>query len=132
MSHNIAIAFRAYLKGNTGMKLLSDAATHRVTYEGITNFEPLADFDRKNIESLPCACKEMIISITADITNGIAVEPELPDSNLSSISIRCLIVSIQATKYYTIIGRIVNVANMHWSNNISIFNTDFESYKELK
>ena len=42
MPHNVAVAFRAYLKGNTGMKLLSDAATHRVTYEGITNFEPLA------------------------------------------------------------------------------------------
>ena len=54
----VTLAFKAWLKANSNMKLSSDAAVTRLTYEGITNMESLIDFDKKSIESLPNTCKE--------------------------------------------------------------------------
>ena len=131
MPPNVSASFRAYLKANTGMKLLSDAAVIRITYEGISNFESLADFDKKSIESLPRTCKETIIAIAEDVPNGIAAEPEVPGSNLSSISVRRLIVAMHAVKFYSSIGRTVTTANMHWKDTLSTFKQDYEFYEDL-
>ena len=43
-------AFKSWLKLGTNMKLSSDAAVLRLTYEGITNYDSLLDFDTKSIE----------------------------------------------------------------------------------
>ena len=67
-------AFRAWLKGNTGMKLRSDAAVQCLLYEGINNFESLTHFDKRSIEQMPTICKEGIDAIDADAENGIAAE----------------------------------------------------------
>lgn len=98
-------AFSNWLKTNTNMKLLSDAAVLRITYEGITTFDALRDFDDKSIQGLPAICKETIPAITADVGLGIAAEPEVPGANVGSISVRRLCVAVDAAKYYHSIGR---------------------------
>lgn len=45
--------FKNWLKAGTNMKLSSDASVTRITHEGITNFDSLADFDKKSIKCLP-------------------------------------------------------------------------------
>ena len=38
--------FKSYLKQTINIKLSSDAVLTRVTYEGITDFESIRDFDK--------------------------------------------------------------------------------------
>ena len=78
------------------MKLTSDRAVVRITYEGIMTYESLLDFDRKAIQGLPSICKETIPAIPADAANGIAAEAEVPGANISSISVQRLIVAVNA------------------------------------
>ena len=113
------------------MKLSSDRAVTRVTYEGITSFDSLTDFDKKSIESLSRICKETIPAIPADAASGIAAEPSVPGANVSSISIRRLITSMHAAKYYTSINRTMTTQDMHYANVLSNFKIEWESYEEL-
>jgi hypothetical protein len=57
----VTASFKNWLKGNTTMKLSSDAAVLRLLQEGLTNFDSLTDFDKKSLERLPSVCKETII-----------------------------------------------------------------------
>ncbi len=131
MPPTVTNAFRSWLKSNPNMKLSSDAAVNRITYEGITNFESLLDFDDKSIESLSTICKETIPEITEDIGNGIAAEAEVNGANISSISIRRLIVAVQAAKYYSSIGRTMTNANMHYNNVLKGFKVEWDAYSAL-
>ena len=81
------------------MKLSSNAAVLRLTKEGITNFESLTDFDKKSMERLPATCKETIAQIARDRANNIPAENEVPGANISSISVRRLIVAMNAAEY---------------------------------
>ena len=74
MPPTVTNSFKTWLKGNVNMKLSSDAAVTRVTYEGITNFESLTDFDKTSIEYLPRTYKEKILAIAEDIPAGISAE----------------------------------------------------------
>ena len=60
-------AFRVWLKESNNIKLSSDSAVTRVTYEGITNFDSLTDFDKSSIEYLPRTCKDKILAIVEDL-----------------------------------------------------------------
>ena len=91
-------AFKTWLKGNVNMKLSSDAAVTRVTYEGITNFESLSDFDKTSIEYLPRTCKATILAIPEDIPAGITAEAEVPGANVGTISVRRLIIAMKAAR----------------------------------
>ena len=124
--------FKAWLKANVNMKLASDAAVIRITYEGMTDFASLLDFDRESIEALSKACSKTIPAVAEDVANGIAAENEVPGANISSISIRRLVVAMNAAKYYTSIGRTINAVNMHYSNVLTGFKTDYEAYSLLK
>lgn len=128
----VTIAFKAWLKANVNMKLASDAAVLRMTYEGVTDFSSLLDFDRESIEALSKACSKTIPAVAEDIANGIAAENEIPGANISSISIRRLVVAMHAAKYYTSIGRAITAANMHYGNVLTGFKTDYEAYCLLK
>ena len=86
-------AFKAWLKDSTNMKLSSDASVLRLTKEGITNFESLTDFDKKSLERLPATISKAIDAIIVDVPNNINAEPAVPGANLSSISVRRLIVA---------------------------------------
>ena len=121
--------FRAWLKGNTEMKLSPDASVTRILHEGINNFEALLDFDKKSIQALPTICKENIAAIAQDEANGIAAEAPVNGANISSISIRRLITAVRAAKYYTSIGRIVTVEKMYYTNILSNFTLEWDDYE---
>ena len=87
MPPTVTNAFKTWLKENVNMKLSSDAAVTRVTYEGITNFESLTDFDKTSIEYLPRTYKEKILAITEDIPVGIQAESKVPGANVGTISV---------------------------------------------
>ena len=125
-------SFRAWLKGNTGMKLSSDAAVQRLLHEGINNFESLTDFDKKSIERLPTICKEGIGAIVADPANGIAAEGAVVGANVGSISVRRLITAVHAAKYYTSIGRNMTSVSMHYTNILQNFQLEYDDFESLK
>ena len=125
-------AFKNWLKSNTGMKLSSDAAVTRLTYEGITDYRSLTDFDKKSLQALPAICKEAIPAILADQANGIEAENEVPGANLGSICVRHLIVAMNAAKYYTSITRVMNANNMHYLNVLSNFQLEWDDYESLQ
>ena len=128
MPVTVTAAFKSWLKANTNMKLASDAAVLRITHEGVTDFASLVDFDRESIEALSKACSKTIPAITADANNGILDEVEVPSANISSISVCRLVVAMRSAKYYTSIGRTMNVANMHYNNVLLGFKTNYEAY----
>ena len=125
-------AFRTWLKSANNMKLSSDSAVNRILHEGITNFESFADFDKKSIERLPSVCKESIDEIEEDDDNGIEYEAAVNGATISSISVRRLIVAVQAAKYYELIGRTMGTGNMHYMNVLKNFKMEYDSYIELK
>ena len=94
MSPNVIGAFKSWLKSNVNIKLASDAAVLRMTCEGVTDYASLNDFDRESIEALSKACSKTIPAVAEDIANGIAAENEVPGANISSISIRRLVVAL--------------------------------------
>ena len=124
--------FKNWLKANVNIKLASDAAVLRITHEGVTDFPSLVDFDRDSIESLGKVCNRKIDKITEDIPNGIPAENEVAGANISSISIRRLVVAMDASKYYKSIGRTATIDNMHYSNVLKAFKEDHEAYVLLK
>ena len=128
----VTVAFKAWLKANVNMKLASDAAVLRMTHEGVTDFASLLDFDRDSIEALSKACSKTIPAVTEDAANGIAAENEVPGANISSISIRRLVVAMHAAKYYDSIGRSSTAVNMHYGNVLTGFKLDYEAYSLLK
>lgn len=125
-------SFKAWLKAGTNIKLSSDAAVTRVLYEGIKNYDSLLDFDTKSIQALPVTCIKTIPAIAADSAAGIAAENEAPGANASSISVRRLIVAVNATKYYNSVGRAMIADSMHYNNVLANFKIDWEAYESLK
>ena len=85
MPPNVSIAFRTWLKANTGMKLSYDSSVTRILYEGITNYDSLLDFDTKSIQSLPAVCKGAIPAIEADLAEAVEAEAAVPGANISTI-----------------------------------------------
>ena len=128
----VTASFKNWLKGNTTMKLSSDAAVLRLLQEGLTNFDSLTDFDKKSLERLPSVCKETIPAIAADLPNGIAAENQIPGANISSISVQRLIVAMHAAEYYTAINRSMTSANMHYANVLKSFKIEWDTYKDLR
>ena len=114
------------------MKLSMDSSVTRITYEGITNFASFLDFDRESIETLSKACSRPIDEIQVDVANGIAAENAVPAANISTISIRRLVVATGAVKYYTSIDRVPDFDNMHYVDVLSDFKVDYDAYMLLK
>ena len=125
-------AFKNWLKGSNNMKLNTDVAVVRITHEGITTYLSLCDFDQKSLQNLPSICKEDIPAVTADSANGITEEDAVTGANIPSISVRRLITAMHAAKYYRSIDRDMNTTNMHYTNVLSKFMIEYESYLELK
>ena len=128
----VTVTFKNWLKGNTTMKLSSDAAVHRICKEGITTFDSLTDFDKKSLERLPSVCKESIAAIVEDLPNGIAAEIAVPGANISSISVQRLIVAMHAAEYYTAIDRNMSVPNFHYTNVLKNFKLEWDTYQDLR
>ena len=118
-------AFRNWLKSNNNMKLYVASAVTRITYEGVTSYNSLLDFGKASRESLPKACRQTIPTIEEDDANGIEAEPEIQGANISTISVRRLIVAMQAAHYYRSIGREPSDASMHYTNVLNNFKDDY-------
>ena len=125
-------AFKSWLKQSTGMKLGTDSAVNRIIAEGLTGYDVLLDFDKKSVQLLPSVCKSTIPEIVADATTGQAAEAAIPGANISTISVRRLIVAVQAAHYYTSIDRTMNPASMHYTNVLAKFKLEWEDYESLK
>ena len=125
-------AFKNWLKSNPNMRLNSASAVTRVLAEGLMDFNSLHDFDKKSIQNLPTVCKESIPAIAEDQANNIAAEAPVNGANISSISVRRLIVAVQAAWYYRLIRRVMNTSNMHYDNVLVNFKVEYESYAALK
>ena len=119
--------FRSWIKASTNMKLSPDTSVLRVTYEGITSYDTLVDFDKAAIKNLPRVCKGFIDTIAADIANNVQAEAAVPGANLSSISAQRLIVSAKSAQYYASIDRTMIASSMHHGNVISTFNIEWEA-----
>ena len=115
-------SFRTWLNSNNTINLSFNVAVICMTYEGITNFASLTNFDKKSIESIPTTCRENTLAIKNDPESDITAEPSITGANRSSIAICQFIVAVKADKYYTLIGRTMNTTNMHYSNVLSSFN----------
>ena len=124
--------FEGWLKNASHMKLNSKATVLRLTKEGITNFESLTDFDKKSLEGLPAICKSSIKAITADAANGIVAERLVPGASLSAISVRRLIVAVDAAQYYTSINRLMTVENMGYDAVLKGFKIEWDTYQDLR
>ena len=83
----VSPSYRTWRKSDSNIKLSSDVAVIRITYEGVTNCLSLQGFDKSSIESLASTCKENIPAITADVANRISEEIEISGANVSSNSI---------------------------------------------
>ena len=124
--------FEGWLKNASHMKLNSKASVLRLTKEGITNFESLTDFDKKSLEGLPAICKGSIKAIAADAANGIVAERLVPGASLSAISVRRLIVAMNAAQYYTSINRLMTVGNMGYDTVLKGFKIEWDTYQDLR
>ena len=89
-------------------------------------------FDTKSIQGLPAICIKTIPAIAADNANNIAAEPEVSGANISSISVRRLIVAVEASKYYDSIDRTMDFDNVHNNNVLSSFKIDWYAYVNPK
>ena len=114
------------------MKLSPDAAVTRITYEGITNYDSLVDFDKKSIESLSSTYKDKIPETTEDIANGVTAEVEISGENVSLVSVCRLDVASNIAKYFTSIGKAMTSTNMHYIKVIFNFRIEREAYLKLK
>ena len=68
------------------MKLRSDTAVTRVSYEGITNYDSLADFIKTSIEYLSRSCEETISAIMEYLNAAISAGTEVHGPNVGSTS----------------------------------------------
>ena len=102
-----------------------------MTYEGITNFSSLTYFGKKGIESIPTTCRGEIPTITDDQSAGITSEPAFPGANISSVAIIQLIVAVQSSEYYTLVGRTMNATDMNYINVFWSFKIEWDIYEEF-
>ena len=84
MPPNATAGFKLFLKSHPNMRLMSDAAVTRVTYEGITSYESLADFDKDSLKELSRNCRETIPEVVEDLPAGIAAEAEVQGTVIST------------------------------------------------
>ena len=77
----------------------------RVSYEGIKSYVYLADFDKTSIKYLPWTWKETTPATVEDLNAIIAAKIEIYGANVGLISIRRIIVAVNAAKYYKLIER---------------------------
>ena len=114
------------------INFISNTAVVCITYEGVTNFSSLTNFDKKIIEYLPTTHKQKIRAITNDPAAGITALLGIPVANTSLIVIFRLMMEVQAVKYYNSTIRTMNAINMHYKNVSSKFNIQWDTYDELK
>ena len=120
-------SFKGWLKSANNMKLSSHASVVRLTHEGITNFASLSGFDKNIIQDLSRIYKNSIPVIDACTYNDIGAESAISGANTSSILVRRLITSVNASKNCGSIARVVIPHNMSYSINLANFKFEWEA-----
>ena len=123
---------RSWLKIFANMKLSSNTSGMRITYEEFTKFQLFMEFDHDSIKSLSKSCSKNIDTIFAGVLNGVVAKNAVPGTNISTISIRRLVVATNSVNYYTVIEKTPDFDNMHFVNVIGGFKTEYNSYVLLK
>ena len=114
------------------MRLLSDAAVNRITCEGLTTYESLADFDKASLKELARNCREPVPAIQEDQAAGIQAEPEVPGAMIPTQSLVRLQIAAAAVKYYKSIGQTLTSDNLHYTNVLQHFKIENDAYEQLK
>ena len=121
-------AFKLFLQSSDYRKLNTKLAVNCVLYEGITDFESLADFDK---ESLKIFSKNYTQDFPAPDA-GVEAEPALKGANISTITGVRLLTDSNAVKYYKLVGRTPDPVNMSYKNVLSKFQVDYDHFEKLK
>ena len=74
----------------------------------------------------------MIPSIAGDDPAGITAEVKVPGTIIPTQAVVRLTVACDAVKYYISIRRTPGAANIHFTNVLSPFRSDFEAFESLK
>ena len=114
------------------MKLNTKLAVNRVLYEGITDFESLADFDKEILKALSKNCTQDIPKINADPDAGVEAEPAVKGVNISTITGVRLLTALNAVKYYKLVGTTPDPVNMSYKNVSSKFQVGYDHFEKLK
>ena len=111
---------------------MSDTAVTRITYEGVTSYESLADFDKDSFKELARNCRTTIPAVAEDLAAGIGAENEVPGAVISTQSLVRLQVASKAVKYYRSVGRTLTADNLHYNNVLQHFKLAHEAYEQVK
>ena len=64
--------------------------------------------------------------------NNVVAEPAFNGVNISTISVRRLIVAVNAVKFYEDVGRLMTPQSMHYGNLLSDFKAKWDAYDDLR
>ena len=129
---NVSPDFQAWLKSGPNIRLSTNNAVQRIITEGIFDFQSLHSYDKKGFQHLPSLCRHDIPAVPEDAANGIPARAAQLGAHVSQLSVQRLIIASQAAGYYKLIQREMNVANMHFTNVLLDFKTEWDAYKELR
>ena len=75
-------SFRTWINSNNMINLIFYAAVVCMTYEGITKFLYLTNYNNKSIEYFPTTREEKMTTITDNTVAGITAETALPGAKI--------------------------------------------------
>ena len=131
MAANVPAEFKAWLKSGPNIRLSTDEAVNQIITEGIFDFQSLFSYDKKGFQHLPGLCRHDISAVPEDVANGIPARAAVAGAHISQLSVQRLIIASQAAGYYKTIGRVMTVENMHFTNVLVDFKTEWDAYKDL-
>ena len=73
-----------------------------------------------------------IPAIEDDALNNVEAEPAVNGSNISTFSVRRLLVEVNYAKFYDAVGRLMTPQIMHYGNVFSEFKVEWDAYKYLR
>ena len=73
-----------------------------------------------------------IPAIEAADLNNVEAEPAVNGSNISTFSVRRLLVEVNYAKFYDAVGRLMTPQSMHYGNVLSDFKVEWDAYKYLR
>ena len=64
--------------------------------------------------------------------NNVEAEPAVNGSNIRTIYVRCLIVAVNAAKFYDAVGPLMTPQSMHYGSVLSDFKVKWDAYEDLR
>ena len=76
----------------------------------------------------PTTCKKCILVIVEDLTLGIIAKAETSGGHISLILVRCIIITVNTTQYYTFIDHTMISGSVRCKNTPEIFKIEHKVY----